>query len=525
MGLEPLTSQRIRRLRQELSSGSTSILCGAGISMLPPTSMPSGPDFLSAVLSHIATHSLVKSELDAFTNRHSLTDLVPELVLQRISDIVGYLPEAPFDIFRSGRPNHLHAALAHAAHFSDVPILTTNFDRLISEVHPHLSVEPIHLHGHIDDMSSIVATIRSIGKGVDNALATHALAMLDTDVVIVLGYSGNDRDIMQVLEASNARRIVWLVRTKDDWAIRNILASTARDRIEVLVGDLARLANALPTLPRRRLDPDSFARVGTVSTVPPLRQVEVMVGCLQQVSDYIRSVYLIRTARVDIEDDPIDRISLLCLESFALNRMGRAAPALEVGMQAFTSITDTVRPQLRCRVHTEIGLAALELNNPRLDLAKFHLESALRFAIECSQQELSFLEGRALHNVGYWHERAGDHRQALSFYAQSLVVKRATGDVATIATALRDIATLLIVGGRETLARQYLEEFFAITNRYSLIFEEAWFHFALGVLLTEKLGSARDRARNELLIARAMFSEDLANPGMVRLTDRYLNLH
>src|SRR5664279_5590193 len=80
----------------------------------------------------------------------------------------------------------------------------------------------MHLHGRADEPQSLVHVIRSVGRGLRPDMSERARLALNERTVLVVGYSGNDDDIMTLLTKANSADLVWAVRDENDRAYENV---------------------------------------------------------------------------------------------------------------------------------------------------------------------------------------------------------------------------------------------------------------------------------------------------------------
>ncbi len=112
-------------------------------------------------------------------------------------------------MLRSAQPNPNHFALA-AGQFD---ILTTNQDLLIEAAAATLDLPSnvLHLHGRCDRPTTIITLISQYVAGLPEPLSRQFKQKLEERHVLVLGYSGRDRDIMPLIEHSSAKHIEWIL--------------------------------------------------------------------------------------------------------------------------------------------------------------------------------------------------------------------------------------------------------------------------------------------------------------------------
>lgn len=202
------------------------VLVGAGISMAPPTSLPSWRDFNTAVLRALAdrleattSRSWVAGRFERLIERrNTLQAFTPDFMAQLMTE------EAGADYFRvlqgldTDRCNANHEALADRARAGLVrAVLTTNFDRLIElaltargvahkvfattkafETLPEALDQRdapfpvIKAHGTVTIPSSMVDTLAQRVAGRPQSLEAAIRMLLERSPCLVLGFSGAD---------------------------------------------------------------------------------------------------------------------------------------------------------------------------------------------------------------------------------------------------------------------------------------------------------------------------------------------
>lgn len=227
----------------DLDPSRLAILVGAGVSIAPPTRLPSAQVFLRYFYDLCLPESC---------DRELFVAAVPDLRFEAVIGIVQerFDPDLRIlDLYSGGVPNRNHFCLAELARRGAL-IITTNFDTLIETAHGDagsLAVrlqpqdfetsgkagdgsEIWHLHGAVvnpqtgvDTRESITASIRDCWRSRElfevsqakGAALSRALAERD---LLVVGYSGaDDYDIAPALEKSASRqRVIWVQHTPQD---------------------------------------------------------------------------------------------------------------------------------------------------------------------------------------------------------------------------------------------------------------------------------------------------------------------
>jgi tetratricopeptide (TPR) repeat protein len=413
---------------------------------------------------------------------------VPELMFQRISDILGALPAELYAPFGVARPNGVHLALAAASN-RGASIATTNYDLAIEAALGPDERAPLHLHGSVADIATIVHTIRAIGRGLPADVGAAFTAMLDGRRVTIVGYSGNDREVMEALVAARPSSVTWLVRSPDDPAFPNIeRIRPTLNALTVETCDLEALARAWTGRYASRITALGWRASGAANAdgcainVPPLKQLEIVLAVFLQLQDY-RGAAIAAKMETAIEGSAEDRASIVALHAFAARRAGRLADAIELAGTAARLASDA-QGNVRARALTEVGLANLELDPPDVAAAEPALYEAYDVLATATTQEgneiTTSLLASAEQNLGFLEESRGEYVEALARYRRALDMKRRGGDLAYEITSARDVALMLMVLGRDGEAGPYLARFRDLAAQYSDYYELANFDLELG---------------------------------------------
>jgi len=187
------------------------ILCGAGISLDPPSRLPSGAKLLRSVIGMLLDSDDIVLDGDCIRQlRRVVRDLRLELALELLARHIN--PRTLVQVYavlRRAVPNYNHLALATA----DVQIITTNQDTLIEAAAERLGTTPdvLHLHGRCDRPATVVTLISQYMAGLPRTSVCRFQEKLRARNVLVLWYSGRDRDIMGVLEESSVAHVEWVL--------------------------------------------------------------------------------------------------------------------------------------------------------------------------------------------------------------------------------------------------------------------------------------------------------------------------
>lgn len=202
-----------------LLAGAT-VLCGAGISRLAPSSLPDGAALARRLVELVLDGPVVFADAafeQVFAALQPRPDGEQDLRLELLFELFAHEldPKVLVEVFQlleGARPNgnHFSLLLCGAAH-----ILTVNQDVLFEQAARDLGrPDPdgcvIHLHGRCDQPSTIVTLISQYLAGLPPDLAERLRVAVEDRPVVVLGYSGRDRDIMPALARARPCEVRWI---------------------------------------------------------------------------------------------------------------------------------------------------------------------------------------------------------------------------------------------------------------------------------------------------------------------------
>lgn len=201
------------------------VVCGSGISIDAPSHLPNG-DRLAAELFDLVctTGPLVfpPSALAAVRLQlpRSQRGLWEGLRLELVFDILARELDPRvlvqiYGLLRSTIPNRNHYGILLARPRA---VLTTNQDMLLEKaarVIGGTTPDVLHLHGRCDRPSTIVTLISQYVRGLQPKIGDALQSSVLGRDVVVLGYSGRDRDVMPALIAARPRSVLWIQHRSD----------------------------------------------------------------------------------------------------------------------------------------------------------------------------------------------------------------------------------------------------------------------------------------------------------------------
>lgn len=219
------------------------VFTGAGISMISPSTLPSGKELKELIVRASTKHKRIENYLSILESDTKYMGIVPEIIFQDIYSSIGDRLFPAFNILNNSISNHIHKSLANILDNFKVYNFTTNFDLLVDNNQLSFN-KNIHLHGSLNNPSEMAMRIYEVGKGVNKELSSKFLLSVKNKSLFIFGYSGNDMDIIELINASEVKSIYWLMRNVNSkWTINNI--KRINKNIKIFEDDLGDFFNYL----------------------------------------------------------------------------------------------------------------------------------------------------------------------------------------------------------------------------------------------------------------------------------------
>jgi len=522
-------------LVKHLESENVVWLAGAGLSMTPPCSLPSGPDIKDLAVGSICRTAQLKRYWELIRPSSKYTNIVPEVIFQRLYECLGSRLFPFFDILRFAVSNLNHQVLASVCTLKRSPILTTNFDLLIDQ---HVASEDsiVHLHGDIANVEQMTVTINRVGKGLQIDLAKNMKRLVGSRALCIIGYSGNDNDIRRAIVSSGAASILWLARDWADPVMKNLTFLKQFPGIIFLTKwDLERLFRDL----RRQYD---VVRPSVRSRSMSQKRRSVLAGWSRGLSMADR-YSCISKLFIDLEEYELavetSEKGFLVAES---NRRGwfknQSAFAMRM-VGDFRKFTKLANEAIRhnhaesnqlglAMAYNLLGLSKLEKRQPEPKKATPVFRKAIAIlqkqdgSLRLKRSESNqVLLSQILNNLGLSLRHEGKEDLALRAYRRSLKLKKNTGDLIGYSQTCINISLLYYRRRNFKLAYSWRRKALDLIRKYDLIFQEAYLMREMGSAACEQ---GRLKAGHGLLHGALRKYEQIETSSFgIILTRRILN--
>ncbi len=444
------------------------LLTGAGISIDPPTAMPSTASLMEMLIQRLGIpqlHSVFRRAIDTERQTDSLRFEALLSIIQNVVDSdLGCL-----DFFSTQRPPNLsHKACARLLE-KGWHVITCNFDTSIEDARRTPSPVLVHtkdystwdgrpalgkIHGSVRDKHgrksyrSIRATLSAVGRGGEGFLfdrfrLQYLKQVLTTSPLLVAGYSGSDDfDIVPLLKKTpSSQDIIWIHHSETP--ARLLLGpndSSLPDRVRRLLGALAR-------------GPRQEASVIVIrgNTGAILCEIARLQGFRLSAphtantnEDWVAKQLNTWTAHLDLDRHVKQAFSAELLLCLGMNQM--AKPLLENNARAKLKTSSAVR---------FAKLAKVRLAEDSANMGQYPIAiRRLKRALEIRDLPGSKLNGQILHNIGNCEFDRGNYTAAKKYYRRALRDSQKRQDVHGVASASFQLARVLQDQGhlREALA-------------------------------------------------------------------------
>jgi len=484
-------SEALKALQSAGTSGQLVFLTGAGISKIPPANLPLGNEIKDQLIEFITASTELKDYREKILASDRYKQLIPELLFQAIYESIGDKIFSVYGRLNSNRYNRIHQLLAYYVKNFRAIVYTTNFDELV-EKSSDSKIKIDHLHGSIRNPESMVIRIYQVGRGIPAKIFKSFQIENNSKTLFVVGYSGNDKDVIALLNNTRFKAIYWLMRDFDDqWTLKNLIRIKS-DRLFVFKGDIQTIFSDLIT----------GAKLAAIKPVPEQQSktdfsdvtfAEAM-RCIQSIF-YITGSYKEAVTLCGLMIDKYsDKLKLADLAWFHyvlgdnLVYMGNDFVSAEKHIQSGITISKDQGALL----DVAEGLSAMgnllaQRDSLHPNKAKESLLEALKVAGQLDDKNLTagekdqlwVLKGKIYNNLGLSLHNERQFWEAISNYRQSIQFKRKAGNIAAIAVTAANISiAYLAVGNRNYLRwKKQAEETFI---QYSLDLRLAYLYRELG---------------------------------------------
>jgi tetratricopeptide (TPR) repeat protein len=521
-------------LISEAKKTNLTFLVGAGISKIQPSNLPLGNDIKDYLISLITRDPILRPHQTKILSSDKYRKLIPELIFQPLFEILESKMYTAFDILNTDEFNYVHEVLSWMNYNKSAQLFTTNFDMLIEKSISH-SIYVEHLHGALSQPDEMVIRIYQVGRGISRSLGNKFKSSNRGRTLFVLGYSGNDKDVVTLLNQTDFREIYWLVRdAKDDWTRSNI-KKVSNYNVKVFQTDLTFFLK--DTSRYFSIPVTTFGKKITAPSVKPkdigvtytealrcIQSIYYTIGNYNDALNICNKILKDKKIKLSAKDGAwfhqVAADNVVCIGTNYKSAIAHINTSIEISKisgdrldlaEAYNAIGNIYGQ--RNKSH---ALEALEF----LRLAKKEANSLLHKKLSLIQRDqLYVLLGKIHNNTGLGYDSLGKYHKAIEHYKQSIKYKRKAGNITAIAVSQANISLCY----RSLNDRHY--SYWA--RKAEEIFSQYGLFYRLGYLYRELGGRshAKDasKALKYLEMALKVYKDNVPDAKFdITLTNRYL---
>jgi tetratricopeptide (TPR) repeat protein len=439
----------LHRFREKLDARRTKslvVLAGAGVSMLLPTSLPSGDQLRDMCVEALLTDDISRPTVGRLLRAPAYRALLPEAVLQLIGSRNGStLDRYMRQLLRAVSPNGVHRALSRRKY----RVFTTNFD-LCFEAAGNGKVR--HLHGAISNPETLQNRIYRLGKTARTEAALFGKATKG-QVLLILGYSFRDEDIVNLIKLHQPKHVFYLAF--DGNAPEPL--SQLKCKVTIAKGGAEELFLSAPPTPRKLQRTPSI----TSTRLPALKyRANALLRICSKAALYDAAVDVLHAYLPSLRGRA--KLLAMCEVADSLRLAARYEDAEKLARQVLSDRASR-NPSNGIAVSTalnQLGLIALDRGDSDVaEIESFFWRAmkVLESLIPTKQRDKYRTEdeiwrARIFNNLGLVLAAKRNYTESLKMYQQSLRLKLKHHDQYGVVQTRANLARLQVLTGRITEA-------------------------------------------------------------------------
>jgi tetratricopeptide (TPR) repeat protein len=479
-----------------LIRGQSNLFVGAGVSMQPPCNLPSGMDLKNLIISHLSPPQERKFILRTIKNLESYNLIVPEIIFQRAYEVIGEKLLPFFDILKHAPSNNGHFILAKFIEKNNCKLFTTNFDELI-EKYTAEKKSIVHLHGQLNNIANMIIRINQVGKGLNSYLQKQFKEDNARKSLIVLGYSGNDKDIIDIFNSTDFNSIFWVAKNANEERLRKNLSQIKNQKnLTVIEANLTELFNELQTRLNLKYEANDDIVTNFDQTIY-LKEWSAEMTSSEKYSfieklffdldDYEHSLHFTKKAiQKKIFDDIRTKSWFFNEAAYTSRNMGNFISAMYFINQAIKHRDENYF--VIANSFNIKGILLLESIPPKpneslpffkkaeLNLKKFKPN----IRIDYREEELIAFLSRIYNNIGLAYANIKNYSAAINYYQKSLRLKRKVGNLDGICITATNICLAYLYSSKKNNYYFWKKKIFFLLDKYGFSFSKAYFYRECG---------------------------------------------
>ena len=424
------------------------ILCGAGVSMIPPTYLPSGNALRDECVRRLLADRFSARFIRQLLRSPAYQSLLPEAVLQDMSSAIGNgVDRFIAKTLKHAKSNAVHAFMSQM----DNKIFTTNFDLCFEKAGAR---NVTHLHGHINDPQSLQYRVFRLGK-TSTAERKHFQRALPASVLLVIGYSLRDSDVLEVIRDHPPKQILYI---SFDGSVPVSAKSLAVDFI-VAKGSAEELFEVRVTTQRFEETKLRSARVPSIE-----KRVAALLRLCSRSSEYGMATEIMKVYRPLLRGK--HKLAVMCELADILRLAGKYDEAERLAQDVLESRTAQNRQNSiwLSTAHVVVGLCDLERNKGNHNDVERHFKMGLQIFDDLVagtrghefKPHDQIWRARIFNNLGLLCAQEGEYERSLSWYERSCAIKLKHHDIYGYSQTVSNMAKAYAASGRIDKAAEKL---------------------------------------------------------------------
>lgn len=472
------------------------LFVGAGVSMLPPSQLPSAWDLKVLAVKALCKPRGLARYAKVILRSPRLESLVLEVLVQRLHESFKEQVFSLFACLRANSPNIAHWLLARLSDKFDIPLVTTNFDLLIEQCQSRPK-QIVHLHGDLGNHEEMVTRIYQVGRGLSDQMAQTFQKRIRGRTLCVLGYSGTDEDVRALLTKLPPSNILWLLRDESGLAFRNLNRFFSKTNLSYTVTDLRNFCLQLHSrfrIPPSRPSSKSISCKGYWNLSAARHQrLAAISDVFIEIEDYKRAAQVADAGfKICPRTERPSWYAIQATEAFRI--LGDSRSAFTRAKRAIAAAQRFGTDWDVAAALNAMGLVFLEKrrSEPRQALPYFKAALKRNEAAIATADASPFWEsihaqhGRFYNNLGLCYLELKKFDKARRAFLLSIRAKRTLGDLIGIGVTSGNLAISCLRALKRERARFWKRKAIELNERYAQSFRSAYVLRRYGVISCEQ---------------------------------------
>lgn len=502
------TKYILNKLESDIRNSNCIFFVGAAISMVSPSLLPSGPELKDFLLDCLFDKLKFRNQLKRIKNNVKYNSIVPEVLFQ---DIYTVLREKIFIIYKlleKAKPNHIHNFLGDVLNNQTIKVYTTNFDSLIDDFANNRRIIK-HLHGSLREKGRMAILIRQIIRGMNSAFKENFRNDVKSKNLYFFGYSGNDKDVRDLINASQPAEIYWMMLDLKDSRTLNNISLLKNTRINLFQADMDTFFKQLEKRFKFKYKPSiNYTNAKLNYEANKLEQKTTIINLVNDYDRYklLKLIYY-RLQDYDYGYEVCKQVlknRILKNNSFE-TRLWFVIHICDCIIVTKENLTEGHRyldealknklidayPQEKGIINNLKGLYYIDCKAPKPEKALPYLQRSISLykralKTEKDKYQIDDLKdclSKTYNNIGYSNYLLNKFNLSFTYFSKSIKLKYKISDLFGLATTMVNISVAAFKIKNYKKYYYWKNQADALIEMYSLYFRKAYFRKEIGILL------------------------------------------